>query len=781
MRAFLAVLVALVPLSISAPAQTVPCTGLCQQQVVCPNNGTTSISGYVYAPNGTDPLPDVTVYVPNAPVDAFTPGVSCPVVGAAPSGSPLVGTTTDFDGSFTLTNVPVGTGIPLVIVSGRWRRQVTVDVTNSCGDNAFSTRFPQNQTEGDIPKIAVATGSADSVECVLRKVGLADSEFTDASGTGRINFYGGSYSAGAKTSTATPTPTEAALMGTAANLNQYDVLMLPCEGGPQVRPAQQLANLVSFANSGGRIYASHYAYSWFYSNPPFNTVANWLGNSGATQLTGTATVNTSFSQGATLSQWLQLVGATTTPGQMEVDVIRHDINGTVSPTRNWLTLNNKLDTDSAPVMQFVWDAPVGNTTNQCGRVLFNEYHVENPVLASAGVVFPKECPSGTTMTPQEKLLEYSLFELTSDGGQPTLDPTSGNFGNLTVGFTSSQLTFNWTNNSSFVSSVNSATTNSSIFNVVSNNCGQVASGASCQIGVTFTPTALGAVTGKLTVASTAKTITASLTGTGVPGFSMSPASIDFGKVDVGFSSTQTVVLSNIAPGALPLPTFTLTGDYSATTNCAATVPAQSNCNIYVTFTPTATGPRTGSLTVPSAGTTLVTALTGTGVDFTLTINPTSGTVIAGLGTSFTATLTPLAGFSNNVTISCLFTVPGATCGSNPAAITLTAQSSSKLNITTTSQYTVVGYGGFARGTLALLASALGLLLLAARRRNGKALRAVALMLAFAALTFPTTGCSGKLPAQNALYSAPGTYTFTVSATDGLIVRTATYQLTITAK
>ena len=53
----------------------------------CPN-GSTSISGTVYAPNGTDPLPNVMVYIPSAPVEYFTPGVSCPAAGLAPSGSP---------------------------------------------------------------------------------------------------------------------------------------------------------------------------------------------------------------------------------------------------------------------------------------------------------------------------------------------------------------------------------------------------------------------------------------------------------------------------------------------------------------------------------------------------------------------------------------------------------------------------------------------------------------------------------------------------------------------
>jgi hypothetical protein len=140
------------------------CVGLQCQQQTCPGNTTTSISGVVYAPNGTDPLPNVTVYIPNAPVAAFTPGVSCPVVGTPPSGSPLVGTESNVDGSFTITDVPVGVNIPLVIVSGRWRRQMVIPATTACQNTVLPANFavmPQNHTQGDIPKIAIATGSAD--------------------------------------------------------------------------------------------------------------------------------------------------------------------------------------------------------------------------------------------------------------------------------------------------------------------------------------------------------------------------------------------------------------------------------------------------------------------------------------------------------------------------------------------------------------------------------------------------------------------------------------------
>ena len=44
--------------------------------------------------------------------------------------------------------------------------------------------MPQNHTQGDIPLIAIATGSADQVECVLLKMGISQSEFTDPGGRG---------------------------------------------------------------------------------------------------------------------------------------------------------------------------------------------------------------------------------------------------------------------------------------------------------------------------------------------------------------------------------------------------------------------------------------------------------------------------------------------------------------------------------------------------------------------------------------------------------------------
>jgi hypothetical protein len=761
-----------------AAAQT--CTGLCLQQTTCPAGQTTSISGVVYAPNGTDPLPDVLVYIPNAPVAAFTPGVSCPVVGQPPSGSPLVGATTAVDGSFEITNVPVGTNIPLVIQTGRWRRQLVVPTTTACSNTVFSAQMPQNQTQGDIPKFAIATGSADQVECVLRKVGIQDSEFTDPSGTGRINIFLGSGSPGANVDAATPS--ENLLMGTAATLNSYDVLMLPCEGGAYGRSATQLANLIAFANAGGRIYSSHFSYVWMYENPPFNGVANWA--VGQAQLPdGTATVDTSFSEGQTLAQWLQLIGATTTQGQMPISTLRHDMNGVIAPTQSWLTLNDTAANN--PVMQFVFDTPIG-AANQCGRVLFNEYHVENPPTTPAGKAFPSEC-STAAMTPQEKLLEYSLFELTSDGAAATLTPASADFGSQPVGFNSAPQTFVWTNNSTFPSSVTLLTA-SGDFNVASNNCSSVAAGASCQINVVFNPTAVGARTGTLTVGSSGSTLTASLTGTGIPDLVLSTTSLTFGSVDVGASTTQVLTVTNSASGPVAVPALVTTGDFSVATTCGSQIASLASCQIKVTFTPTTTGARNGTLAVsppnpayPAAPT----VLSGNGIDFTIAMSPASGQVIAGDGASSSTTVSPLAGFAAPVTLSCSTPATASTCTLSSTAFDPTAAVTTSVSITTTSKYTVIGYGGFGgRGWLWLPGFATGLLLWTKRRKMKGLSRSVlsvgmAALLALAGLSL--TGCSSKLPSQNPTYTAPGTYAITVTATDGFLVHSATYNLTVTAK
>jgi hypothetical protein len=412
------------------------CTGTCALLPTCDGGATTTLSGKVLDPAGLHPLYNVLVYIPNDPTDPglqpFAPGISCDQCGATAAGNPLVTAYTAPDGTFTLTNVPVGTSIPLVIQLGRWRRQFTVDVTTACGANALPASMltmPQNHSQGDIPRIALLTGGLDPVECTLRKMGVQDSEFTDPGGGGHINFYlasdsdshSGEQGHGAEISASTPS--QPALM-TAATLDQYDMVVLECEGYPQHESTADWATLAAYTSAGGRVFASDFAWSWFYqqtpsvlANPAYANAAVWTGAQwpGGTASNITIDVTTN-PKGMAFDKWLEIVGVSV-PGSDSIASIYpafHNTGGVTMPTQSWLTWNAPPQNTSAP-MHFSFNTPVGaSSAMQCGRVVYSDWHAWQPGTGGAkfpqGAVFPAECDS-TPMTPQQAILEFMLFDL----------------------------------------------------------------------------------------------------------------------------------------------------------------------------------------------------------------------------------------------------------------------------------------------------------------------------------------------------------------------------------
>jgi hypothetical protein len=217
----------------------------------------------------------------------------------------------------------------------------------------------------------------------------------------------------------------------------------------------------------------------------------------------------------------------------------------------------------------------------------------------------------------------------------------------------------------------------------SGNCvGTVpAGGGRCTINVTFTPTELVTETQVLYIYdnATGSPHVVTLTGTGInetTTVEFSPINLVFGAETVGVSSPpQTVTMINNGQTPLKITNITTTGDFAETNNCPpspTTLAVNQSCQFQVTFTPTTSGTRPGSLTVTdnvSSGSSSV-ALSGTGNPlFTLT-TPTLVQVLP-IGTTttyFTISLSSLvSNFTDTISLSC---TGGASCSFSSTTIAL---------------------------------------------------------------------------------------------------------------
>jgi hypothetical protein len=381
-----------------------PCVNLECKQQTCSGGGTTSVTGTIYDPGGNTPLYNVIVYVPNAPVDKFTSGATCDKCGSVASGSPIATALTNAKGQFKLDNVPVGNDIPLVIQVGRWRRQITIPKVDACKDNPLTdknvTRLPRNQAEGDLPLMALTTGEYDALECLFRKIGIDDKEFTTPTGGGRMHIYkgygGGQLSGGS--------PSAVPLWANAAEMKKYDMMMLSCEGDehPEEKPQAALDAMRDYANAGGRLFGTHYHYYWFKNGPaPLPQIASW---SAPFSLSSGYSIDTTFPKGNDFADWLVNVGASTTRGNIALTEVANDVGtpNAAMGAQRWIYQGQSAK-------YFSFNTPLNTQPdNQCGRVVFSDVHVSSG--DTKGATFPTGCTT-KTLTPQEKALEFLFFDL----------------------------------------------------------------------------------------------------------------------------------------------------------------------------------------------------------------------------------------------------------------------------------------------------------------------------------------------------------------------------------
>jgi hypothetical protein len=391
-----------------------PCP-LCPQIVRCEDGGTTTVSGTAVtaARMNPDPLSGAIVFIPNA-----EPGSKLPPLVDGPACSPctplenervLASAVTGPDGRFTLRDVPVGTGIPIVVQLGAWRMQTTIDVA-PCIDNILpsgAVRLPRNQREGDIPLTAISTGQHDTVECLLRKMGVDDAEFTNPWGAGRIHLY---HSNGAIIDASTPD--ESVLKGLSAGggrWSSYNQVLLACEGAEIAETPETVGNFADYLHSGGRVLATHFSYVWLFPTGPFANVGAWTPGKMAPAGPLATDVVTSSARGVDFAAWLAHTGALSrpTPPQMRITTPHANLGALTTGAGADLWLSSF----SPPTSQAVGvGMPIhADPEDRCGQVVFSDFHTDR--APSASNTFPAECGPSLTLSADEKALEYMVLYL----------------------------------------------------------------------------------------------------------------------------------------------------------------------------------------------------------------------------------------------------------------------------------------------------------------------------------------------------------------------------------
>jgi hypothetical protein len=415
-----------------------PCVGLqCSVNRSCPMGGHTTVTGKVFDPAGQNPLYSVLVFVPSDPTGTLppiTPGTTTCNTCDASIGRYVAATTTDATGSFTLRDVPTGAHVPLVVQTGKWRRKQFIQ-TADCAETAVPqsmTRLPRNRSEGDMPQMALLTGGCDDLGCFMRSVGIDASEFSNPHGGGRLDIYKGlngpSLSGG---DAGNCTGAGCGLWSTRQDLEYYDMVLLACECDEnlQSKPAAALTAMHDWLDEGGKVFATHYHYTWFQNGGlDFQGVATWLGTSFALG-SGTYALDTSFPKGQVLHDWLANLGGLS-GGGIALNSVAASASTVHAPAVRWI-YDPSTSAGDAKYLSFL--TPVGGVPgpadagadggsdggdpHYCGKAVFTDLHTSG---APSGDV-PAACSPGT-LTAQQKALEFLFFDLSACVAPDTMTP-----------------------------------------------------------------------------------------------------------------------------------------------------------------------------------------------------------------------------------------------------------------------------------------------------------------------------------------------------------------------
>ncbi len=402
------------------PGET-PCEGLECKIVECEGGEKTTLRGKVYDPAGSNPLYNVMVYIPggNDPEDlppmkdSLAEGsITCETC-AGVVVNPLRSALTDSKGEFVLEDVPVDKDVPIVIQVGKWRRLLHVDVTKKCEENKVADRtlkLPRNGDEGNMPQIAVTSGDLDALECFLRGVGIDDKEFVMGhDDSGHVHMFkgneGDSYFDGMG-------PPASQFWNDVEQLKKYDMVLLSCEGEEANETKGDRGSMYEYLNAGGKVFATHYHYTWFKNSPQdeFKQLATWGAGSSASEYD----INQSFPKGERFAEWLLETGASTTLGKIKLASVTNSIKTLNEPAIAWIQAPN----NGAKYMSF--NAPISAPVEeQCGRAVFSDVHMTDDsgpsTISGCGL-------SSGGLNGQQKAIEFLFFDLSACVSDDKVEP-----------------------------------------------------------------------------------------------------------------------------------------------------------------------------------------------------------------------------------------------------------------------------------------------------------------------------------------------------------------------
>ncbi len=213
-------------------------------------------------------------------------------------------------------------------------------------------------------------------------------------------------------------------------------------------------------------------------------------------------------------------------------------------------------------------------------------------------------------------------------GRLTVTPNALTFQDTAVGETSPEGALLVTNAGNIAVKFDRAAIGSADFVTSSGDCpvSTLAPGATCSLRLVFTPKTTGLRTTTATILSDATTAAPSVTLTGngiVPTkvLTPTPAALNFSDTVVGTGARQDLLVLNTGTATVKVSAVGLSGPNASdfltdTSFCGEpATPSGTGCTLSVSFTPSAPGPRSATLTITSdaTGSPLNVKLTGKGV------------------------------------------------------------------------------------------------------------------------------------------------------------------------